>query len=187
MRLASSSIRELRQQRFTAISTTPYKATSLTSLAAHTLGAGVYLGEYAVEADDNSLVFDVDSAGNQEGPPFFPVRSNKQCQQDQSAVRDLSGRYLANHRETESKCRCALGSFERLYLQQSDRSDDSIWSMWRGRTPLFTPVSPGICKCRAFRASRPALLQRLPAPPAWREPARRYARDRRRLSSGMPV
>ncbi|MHB8382517.1 MAG: TonB-dependent receptor plug domain-containing protein, partial [Candidatus Binataceae bacterium] len=33
-------------------------------LGAHTLGAGIYLGEYGVEADDNSLVFPVDSAGH---------------------------------------------------------------------------------------------------------------------------
>ncbi len=31
----------------------------------HTLGAGFYLGEYGVEADDNSLVFKVDPDGNQ--------------------------------------------------------------------------------------------------------------------------
>ena len=43
------------------------------ALGNHTLDAGFYLGEYEVEADDNSLVFKVDSAGNQE-PPFTPVR-----------------------------------------------------------------------------------------------------------------
>src|SRR5208337_3038257 len=41
-------------------------------LGKHTLGTGFYLGEYGVEADDNSLVFKVDPAGNQE-PPFAPA------------------------------------------------------------------------------------------------------------------
>ena len=186
MRLASSSIRELRQQRFTAISTTPYKATSLTSLAQHTLGAGVYLGEYAVEADDNSLVFDVDSAGNQEGPPFFPVRIINNA----NKINLLSGIYLEDTWQITEKLRANVGvRWDRLsgftYNNQIDPTTQS-GLCGRGRTPLFTPVSPGICKCRAFRASRPALLQRLPAPPAWREPESLRPRPKTTMS-GMPV
>ncbi len=44
-------------------------------LGDHTLGAGGYLGEYGVESDDNSLVFNVSPITNKQiGPPFVPVR-----------------------------------------------------------------------------------------------------------------
>ncbi len=42
----------------------------------HALGAGVYLGEYGVEADNRSLVFKVDSAGNQIGDTPITVGGN---------------------------------------------------------------------------------------------------------------
>jgi hypothetical protein len=64
-------------------------------LGDHTLGAGIYLGEYGVESDDNSLVFKEPIAG----PPLRSRPRDQQFQQDQSAVRNLSARHLANHRE----------------------------------------------------------------------------------------
>src|SRR5208282_251361 len=71
----------------------------------HSLGAGGYLGEYGVESDDNSLVFKVDSAGKQEGPPFFPVRvinnSNK--------INLLSGIYLEDTWQITEKLRVNFG------------------------------------------------------------------------------
>jgi hypothetical protein len=42
----------------------------------HTLGAGVYLGEYRVMADDRSLVFPVDSNGNQTSATPLAVINN---------------------------------------------------------------------------------------------------------------
>ena len=68
-------------------------------LGNHTLGGGFYLGEYGVEADDNSLVFKVDPAGDQLGPPLLAGSRDQQRQQDQSAVGNLPAGHLANHRE----------------------------------------------------------------------------------------
>ena len=69
-------------------------------LGHHTLGAGFYLGEYGVEADDSSLVFKVDkSTGDQIGPPFVPSPHHQQRQQDQPALRYLSAGHLADYRE----------------------------------------------------------------------------------------
>jgi outer membrane receptor protein involved in Fe transport len=75
------------------------------NLGAHTLGTGFYLGEYAVEADDNSLVFNVDSAGNQEGPPFFPVRVINNA----NKINLLSGIYLEDTRQITEKLRANVG------------------------------------------------------------------------------
>jgi hypothetical protein len=55
----------------------------------HTFGAGFYLGEYGVDADDNSLVFNVNTAGQQEAP-FVPVQVINNAKQDQFVIRDLS-------------------------------------------------------------------------------------------------
>jgi Carboxypeptidase regulatory-like domain/TonB-dependent Receptor Plug Domain len=65
-------------------------------LGAHTLGAGFYLGEYAVEADDSSLV-QGRCCRRPDRTSFLPRPGNQQRQQDQSAIWGLSGRYLANH------------------------------------------------------------------------------------------
>jgi outer membrane receptor protein involved in Fe transport len=45
-------------------------------LGAHTLGAGLYVGEYGVESDDRSRVFKVDAAGNQTSDVPITVDNN---------------------------------------------------------------------------------------------------------------
>ncbi len=75
-------------------------------LGSHTLGAGIYLGEYGVESDDNSLVFNVDqTTGKQTGPPFVRVRvinnSNK--------INLLSGIYLEDTWQITEKLRANAG------------------------------------------------------------------------------
>src|SRR5271155_2913472 len=124
-------------------------------LGDHTLGAGGYLGEYGVESDDNSLVFKVDSAGDQEGPPFVPVRvinnSNK--------INLLSGIYLEDTWQISEKLRVNLGvRWDRLsgytYNNQIDptinftyllRPDTTLHAGFARymQVPSFQGISPG--------------------------------------------
>jgi outer membrane receptor protein involved in Fe transport len=124
-------------------------------LGAHTLGAGFYLGEYAVEADDNSLVFDVDSAGNQEGPPFFPVRVINNA----NKINLLSGIYLEDTWQITEKLRANIGvRWDRLsgftYNNQIDptlnlvyvaRPDTTLHAGFARymQVPSFQGISPG--------------------------------------------
>ena len=55
----------------------------------HTIGTGFYLGEYGVEADDNSMVFKLNPDGRSR-PPFVPVRVINNA----NAINLLSGLYL---------------------------------------------------------------------------------------------
>jgi len=124
-------------------------------LGDHTLGAGGYLGEYGVESDDNSLVFKVDSAGDQEGPPFVPVRvinnSNK--------INLLSGIYLEDTWQISEKLRVNLGvRWDRLsgytYNNQIDPTINFTYLLLPTTTlhagfarymqvPSFQGISPG--------------------------------------------
>ena len=86
----------------------------------HSLGAGGYLGAYDVEADDNSLVFPVDSAGMQTSTVPVRVINNT------NKVNLLSGIYLEDTWQITEKLRAnvrrAMGSAQRLYRPQSSRS-----------------------------------------------------------------
>ena len=124
-------------------------------LGDHTLGAGGYLGEYGVESDDNSLVFKVDPAGGQEGPPFVPVRvinnSNK--------INLLSGIYLEDTWQISEKLRVNVGvRWDRLsgytYNNQIDPTINFTYLLLPTTTlhagfarymqvPSFQGISPG--------------------------------------------
>ncbi|MGH7814928.1 MAG: TonB-dependent receptor, partial [Candidatus Binataceae bacterium] len=104
-------------------------------LGAHTLGAGFYLGEYAVEADDNSLVFKVDSAGNQTGPPYTPVRAINNA----NKINLLSGIYLEDTWQLTEKFHANFGvRWDRLsgftYNNQIDPNINLVYLPWTGAT-----------------------------------------------------
>jgi len=124
-------------------------------LGPHTLGAGFYLGEYAVEADDNSLVFNVDDAGNQIGPPFFPVRVINNA----NKINLLSGIYLSDTWQITEKLRANVGvRWDRLsgftYNNQIDPTVNLVYVPRQDTTlhagfarymqvPSFQGISPG--------------------------------------------
>ncbi len=123
-------------------------------LGNHTLGAGVYLGEYEAEADDNSLVFKVDSAGNQE-PPFTPVRAINNA----NKINLLSGIYLEDTWQITGKLRANAGlRWDRLsgftYNNQINPTINLVYSPRPNTTlhggfarymqvPFFQGISPG--------------------------------------------
>ena len=124
-------------------------------LGNHTLGAGFYLGEYGVEADDNSLVFKVDSAGNQEGPPFTPVRVINNA----NKINLLSGIYLEDTWQLTEKLRANFGvRWDRLsgftynnqidptinlvYLPRPDTTLHGGFARYM-QVPSFQGISPG--------------------------------------------
>ncbi len=153
--MANCSIRASPQPRFTATSTTRCRAILTYQLHDHTLRAGIYLGEYGVESDDNSLVFDVDNNGAQKGPPFVPVRvinnSNK--------INLLSGIYLEDSWQVSEKLRASLGvRWDRLsgytYNNQFDPNLNLVYALWPDtnlhagfarymQVPSFQGISPG--------------------------------------------
>ncbi len=124
-------------------------------LGARTLGAGFYLGEYAVEADDSSLVFNVDAAGDQTGPPFFPVRVINNT----NKINLLSGIYLEDTWQITEKLRANFGvRWDRLsgftYNNQIDptvnlvfvpRLDTTLHAGFARymQVPSFQGISPG--------------------------------------------
>ena len=71
----------------------------------HTIGTGFYLGEYGVEADDNSLVFKLNPDGSQAGPPFAPVRVVNNA----NAINLLSGVYADDTWQLTEKLRANFG------------------------------------------------------------------------------
>ena len=123
-------------------------------LGDHAIGAGFYLGEYEVEADDNSLVFKVDSAGNQE-PPFTPVRLINNA----NKINLLSGIYLQDTWQLTEKLRTNLGlRWDRLsgftynnqidptinlvYLPRPDTTLHGGFARYM-QVPSFQGISPG--------------------------------------------
>ncbi|MGD0076771.1 MAG: TonB-dependent receptor [Candidatus Binataceae bacterium] len=123
-------------------------------LGNHTLGTGFYLGDYEVEAADRSLVFKVDSAGNQE-PPFTPVRVINNA----NKINLLSGIYLQDTWQITEKLRANAGvRWDRLsgftYDNQIDPTVNLTYLAGRGTTlhggcgryvqvPFFQGISPG--------------------------------------------
>ena len=121
----------------------------------HTLGAGFYLGEYEVEADDDSLVFKVNSAGDQEGPPYVPV----QVINNTNKINLLSGIYVDDTWQLTEKLRANFGlRWDRLsgftYNNQIDPSLNLVYLLLPDTTlhggvarymqvPLFQGISPG--------------------------------------------
>ena len=124
-------------------------------LGDHTIGAGVYLGEYGVEADDNSLVFNVNAAGDQVGPPFLPVRVINNA----NKINLLSGVYLQDTWQLTEKLRANFGvRWDRLsgftYNNQIDPTINLVYEPRRDLTfhggfarymqvPSFQGISPG--------------------------------------------
>ncbi len=124
-------------------------------VGSHTLGAGFYLGEYGVEADDDSLVFKVDSAGDQEGPPFVPVRVINNA----NKINLLSGIYLEDTWQLTEKLRANVGvRWDRLsgftYNNQIDPTVNLVYLLQPATTvhggfarymqvPSFQGISPG--------------------------------------------
>ena len=123
-------------------------------LGDHTIGAGFYLGEYGVEADDNSLVFKVDSAGDQE-PPFTPVRVINNA----NKINLLSGIYLQDTWQITEKLRANFGvRWDRLsgftynnqidptinlvYLPRPDTTLHGGFARYM-QVPSFQGISPG--------------------------------------------
>jgi hypothetical protein len=123
-------------------------------LGHHTLAAGFYLGEYEVEADDNSLVFKVNSAGDQE-PPFAPVRVINNA----NKINLLSGLYLEDTWQISEKLRANFGvRWDRLsgftYNNQIDPTINLVYlprpetTLHGGfarymQVPSFQGISPG--------------------------------------------
>jgi hypothetical protein len=121
----------------------------------HSLNGGFYLGEYGVEADDNSLVFKVDPAGNQLGPPFIPVRVINNA----NKINLLSGIYLGDTWQITEKLRANVGiRWDRLsgftYDNQFDPTFNLVYMPWLSTTlhagvarymqvPNFQGISPG--------------------------------------------
>lgn len=69
----------------------------------HTLSTGFYLGEYRVIADDRSLVFPVDSSGNQSSSTPITVVNNTQ------ATNVLSGVYINDLWQIDDRLKLNLG------------------------------------------------------------------------------
>jgi len=121
----------------------------------HTIGAGFYLGEYGVESDDNSLVFNVNSSGGQEGPPFVPVRVIN----NSNRINLLSGIYFEDTWQITEKLRANFGvRWDRLsgytYNNQIDPSLNLVYLLRPDTTlhagvarymqvPSFQGISPG--------------------------------------------
>ena len=123
-------------------------------LGAHTLGAGFYLGEYGVEADDSSLVFPT-TGGTPTGPPFVPVR----VIDNTNKVNLLSGIYLDDTWQITEKLRLNFGlRWDRLsgftYNNQIDPTINLVYLPRKDTTvhagfarymqvPSFQGISPG--------------------------------------------
>jgi hypothetical protein len=120
----------------------------------HTFGAGFYLGEYGVEADDSSLVFQVNAAGQQEAP-FVPVRVINNA----NKINLLSGIYLDDTWRLTEKLRVNFGlRWDRLsgftynnqfeprlilmYLLSHDTTLHGGVARYM-QVPLFQGISPG--------------------------------------------
>ena len=120
----------------------------------HTFGTGFYLGEYGVEADDNSLVFELNSDGTQKLPPV-PVGVINNA----NRINLLSGIYLEDTWQITEQFRLNAGiRWDRLsgftYNNQFDPSFNLVYSPWLDTTlhggfaryiqvPSFQGISPG--------------------------------------------
>jgi outer membrane receptor protein involved in Fe transport len=119
----------------------------------HTLGAGFYLGEYGVEADDNSLVFKVNPDGMQISDTPVRVINNV------NKINLLSGIYLQDTWQITEKLRANAGvRWDRLsgftYNNQASPTINLVYQPWLDTTlhggfaryfqvPSFQGISPG--------------------------------------------
>ena len=119
----------------------------------HTFGLGGYLGEYGVEADDNSLVFPVDSAGDPTSD--VPVRVINNA----NKINLLSGIYVQDTWQPSEKFHVNVGvRWDRLsgftYNNQIDPTINLVYLPWKNTTlhggfarymqvPSFQGISPG--------------------------------------------
>ena len=123
-------------------------------LSNHTLGTGFYFGEYGVESDANTLVFNVNSMGDQESP-YVPVRvinnSNK--------INLLNGIYGEDTWQITETLRANFGlrwdrlsgysdksqfdpSVNLVYLPHSDTTLHAGFARYM-QVPSFQGISPG--------------------------------------------
>lgn len=123
-------------------------------LGAHALSAGFYLGEYGVEADDDSLVFPT-AGGTPIGPPFHPVRVINNA----NKINLLSGIYVGDTWQIAEKFRVNFGlRWDRLsgfsYNNQIDPTINLVYLPRKDTTlhagfarymqvPSFQGISPG--------------------------------------------
>jgi hypothetical protein len=120
-------------------------------LGSHTFGTGFYLGEYGVEADDNSLVFKTSNVA----PPFVPVRVINNA----NKINLLSGIYLQDTWQITEKLRANVGvRWDRLsgftynnqidptinlvYLPRPDTTLHGGFARYM-QVPSFQGISPG--------------------------------------------
>ena len=122
-------------------------------LGRHTLGAGFYFGAYDVTADDSSLVFPVDAAGNQASN--IPVRIVNNAE----AMNTVSGIYVNDLWNIDSQLRANFGlRWDRLTgFSHGDAIDPTINITWTlapdtdvhagfaryMQVPSFQGISPG--------------------------------------------
>ncbi len=118
----------------------------------HTFGAGVYLGEYGVEADDDSLVFKLNAGGNPEGSPIRVINNANK-------INLLSGIYVEDTWQLTEKLRADAGvRWDRLSgftgRNQIDPTINLVYLPWPDTTlhggfarymqvPSFQGISPG--------------------------------------------
>jgi outer membrane receptor protein involved in Fe transport len=119
----------------------------------HTLGAGFYLGEYGVEADDNSLVFKVSPDGMHISDTPVRVINNV------NKINLLSGIYVQDTWQITEKLRANAGvRWDRLsgftYNNQASPTINLVYQPWLDTTlhggfaryfqvPSFQGISPG--------------------------------------------
>ncbi|HXW84297.1 MAG TPA: TonB-dependent receptor, partial [Candidatus Binataceae bacterium] len=121
-------------------------------LGQHTFGTGFYLGEYAVEADDDSLVFKLGTGGVLVPPPVRVINNANK-------INLLSGIYLEDTWQVTEKFRVNAGvRWDRLsgftYNNQIDPNINLVYLPWSDTTlhggfarymqvPSFQGISPG--------------------------------------------
>jgi outer membrane receptor protein involved in Fe transport len=121
--------------------------------ASHTLGAGVYLGEYGVEADDSSLVFKTNPDGSQASTTPIRIVNNA------NKINLLSGVYLDDTWQLTDRLRVNLGlrwdrlsgfttrnqldpSLNFVYMLRPDTTLHTGFARYM-QVPSFQGISPG--------------------------------------------
>jgi hypothetical protein len=121
-------------------------------LGRHTIGAGFYFGAYDVTADDSSLVFPVDAAGNQTSDTPIRVVNNAE------ALNTVSGIYANDLWNIDSRLRANFGlRWDHLtgftHGSAIDPTLNMTWTPWSGtdihggfarymQVPSFQGISP---------------------------------------------
>ena len=116
---------------------------------------------------------------------FVPVRIINNANKINLLSRHLSARHLADYREVARQFRRALGSFERLYLQQSGRSDDQpgLFAAARNHAPRRVRALYAGAELPGISPGAPAAFA---GTTGWREPVRSRPKPKT-ITSGTPV